>query len=114
MQRRNSERVNIKVFVDQIVNADQSALCVSSDLSAGGMSVQGVSGPAWGKPNHVWLHFELPGENQPCIRALGELKYERKLSNGQRIRGYRFKYMAPRERVAYNRFLAELDVRAAA
>ena len=67
-----------------------------------------------GKPNHVWLHFELPGENQPCIRALGELKYERKLSNGQRIRGYRFKYMAPRERVAYNRFLAELDVKAAA
>ena len=69
MQRRNSERVSIKIFVDQIVNADQSALCVTADLSAGGMSVQGECGPAWGKPSHVWLHFELPDGSKQWIQA---------------------------------------------
>ena len=98
-----------KLFVDHIVGDETHCLCVSEDLSAGGMSLLGEVGPGWGQPNHVWLQFELPTDQGGVIRALGELRYERKQANGQRVRGYRFKYMAPRERNAFNRFIHSMD-----
>ena len=113
-KRRKSTRRPLKIFVDHIVGAKTHCLCVSEDVSAGGISLLGEVGPGWGKPNHVWLQFELPNENGRLIRALGELRYEREQPNGQRVRGYRFKYMAPRERNAFNRFIHSMDTSVAA
>ena len=38
-QRRKSPRVSMKLFVDHIVGDETHCLCVSEDLSAGGMSL---------------------------------------------------------------------------
>ena len=113
-QRRKSNRTQIKLFVDHIVGSEQRCLCVSDDVSAGGIRILGEAGPGWGKPNHVWLQFQLPDESGRSIRALSELCYERDEGDGQRVRGYRFKYISPRERIALNHFLAEREASLAA
>ncbi len=103
--RRKSDRFERKLFIDHILGEEERCLCVSTNFSAGGLRLTGVPGKGWGKPRHVWLQFRLPTEEQPQIRALAELRYEEESTSGEWVRGFRFKYMSPRERVAYNRFV---------
>jgi c-di-GMP-binding flagellar brake protein YcgR len=103
--RRRSERFSRKLFIDHILGEEDRCLCVSDNFSAGGLRLTGAPGKGWGTPRHVWLQFRLPTTEQPQIRALAELRYESESETGERIRGFRFKYMSPRERNAYNQFV---------
>jgi hypothetical protein len=105
VEKRKSGRRPLKVFVDHILGERERCLCVSEDVSAGGIQVSGLPGPGWGRPRHVWLQFQLPDAQQSSVRALGELRYEHASDDGTHVRGYRFKYMSPRERCLYNDFL---------
>ena len=105
MENRKSVRREMKIFVDHILGEDEKCLCVTNDMSLGGLQLEGEPGRGWGRPHHVWLQFRLPNAAMTSVRALGELRYERVGANGKRLRGYRFKYMSPRERLMYNEFL---------
>jgi len=105
MEQRRSDRRELKVFVDHVLGEDEQCVCVSDNLSAGGIQISGIPGPGWGRPKHAWLRFSLPDDNATPVRALGELRYERTTKDGLHTRGYAFKYMSPRERSRYNDFL---------
>ena len=64
-----------------------------------------MPGEGWGQPRHVWLSFRIPDGKETAVRALGELRYERRRPDGVHLRGYRFKYMSPRERCRFNSYL---------
>ncbi len=113
VEKRKSDRRSLKVFVDHILGDQERCLCISEDMSAGGMQLSGLPGKGWGRPRHVWLQFQLPNEQESSVRALGELRYERAAPDGTRVRGYRFKYMSPRERCVYNDFLRGQTLQAA-
>lgn len=102
--RRDQARVPLQLFVEHIFEGRRQVLCVSEDLSREGMRVVGRVGDDWGTPRHVWLRFQLPGEAEP-IQALGELKHERPLADGRPVRGFRFKYIYPKARQRYERFV---------
>lgn len=103
--RRTDRRLPLRIFVDHILAEDQRCLCVTDDVSADGVRLRGTPGHGWGNPRHVWLSFRLPDDG-PAIRALGELRYEGQGHDGLRVRGYRFKYLAPANRRRFERFLA--------
>jgi len=103
-ERRIHDRLPMRMFVDHILAEDQRCLCVTEDVSADGVRLRGTPGRGWGQPKHVWLGFRLPDDG-PSIRALGELCYERNDGDG-RVRGYRFKYIAPSNRRRFEAFLA--------
>ena len=105
MNQRKSDRRTLRVFVDYVLGEEEQCICVSDNLSAGGIQISGVPGPGWGRPKHAWLRFSLPDDDQTPVRALGELRYERRTVDGLHVRGYSFKYMSPRERSSYNQFL---------
>ena len=105
MEKRKSIRTNVQFDVEHILGESESCLCLSHDVSRGGIQLLGTPGFGWGKPRHVWLSFSLPQEGGQPIRALGELRYEREDDSGTRLRGYRFKYMSPRERCRFNAFI---------
>lgn len=105
-ERRTHDRLPLRLFVDHILAEDQRCLCVTEDVSADGVRLRGTPGRGWGRPRHVWLSFTLPDDG-PAIRALGELRYEGDASDGTRIRGYRFKYLAPRARRRFEAFLGQ-------
>ena len=109
MEKRKSNRHKLRIFVDHILGEDKRCICVSEDLSRSGIQISGVPGKGWGRPRHVWLTFRLPDSNKTSIRALGELRYERERDDGLRLRGYRFKYMSPRERSSFNQFLDQTE-----
>lgn len=104
--RRTDRRLPLRIFVDHILAEDQRCLCVTDDVSADGVRLRGTPGHGWGNPRHVWLSFRLPDDG-PAIRALGELRYEAQAPDGQRVRGYRFKYLAPPSRRRFETFLAD-------
>jgi len=108
-ERRNHDRLPLRLFVDHILAEDQRCLCITEDVSADGVRLRGTPGRGWGHQRHVWLSFTLPDDG-PAIRALGELRYEGASPDGGQIRGYRFKYLAPPNR---RRFQAFLDQKAA-
>ena len=105
--KRKSARFEMEIFVEHILGQDEHCLCLSRDFSSGGVSVSGAPGRGWGKPRHVWLQFTLPQQDRPRIRALAEVRYDRELDDSACIRGFRFKYMSPRERCIYNDFVAQ-------
>ena len=105
MEQRRSDRRDLKLFVDHVLGENEQCVCVSDNFSAGGIQISGVPGPGWGRPKHAWLRFSLPGDTHTPLRALGELRYERRTADGVHTRGYSFKYMSPRERSRYNEFL---------
>ncbi|MFN3202458.1 MAG: PilZ domain-containing protein [Bradymonadia bacterium] len=102
-ERRADARMQIQVFVDHILDEDAQCLCVSEDMSLDGMRVRRLPGQAWGEPRFVWLHFCLPGDFPLEIRALGELCHDG--SADEDVRGFRFKYINPRDRRAYEDYL---------
>ncbi len=99
MERRDVQRRELRIYVDHILSEEERCLCMSEDLSPQGLKIQRLPGQRWGQPKHVWLQLRLPGELGP-IRALGELRYE-----GEQVRGFRFKYINPKARHRYERFL---------
>lgn len=103
-ERRTHDRLPLRLFVDHILAEDQRCLCVTEDVSADGVRLKGTPGRGWGDPRHVWLSFTLPDDG-PSIRALGELRYEGEAGDGSKVRGYRFKYIAPRNRQRFEAFL---------
>ena len=109
MDQRRATREPLRVFVDHVLGDREQCVCVSENFSRGGMQISGVPGPGWGRPRHVWLRFNLPDENATPVRALGELRYEREENDGVHVRGYSFKYMSPRERQSFNRFLDDRE-----
>ncbi len=104
-ERREALRVPVKLFVDHILSEEQHCLCVTEDLGFDGLRLSGTPGRGWGTPRHVWLQFRLPDGDAGLIRALGELRYEGEGDGGERVRGYRFKYLAPRYRRRYDAYL---------
>ena len=66
----------MKIFVDHIVGEEKHCLCVSEDLSAGGMSILGEVIPVGENPT-MFGSSSITGKGE-VIRALGELRYERK------------------------------------
>ena len=105
MNKRRSARRKMHVSVEHILGENERCECVSEDISRGGIQISGTPGFGWGRPRHVWLSIALPNDTGTPIRALGELRYEREHTAGSHVRGYRFKYMSPRERCRFNAFL---------
>ena len=103
-ERRVSGRKGLKIFVDHILSEDDHCLCVSEDVSAEGIRLTRLPGQGWGEPRHAWLQFDL-ADDGPAIRALGELRYDRD-EQGRAVRGFRFKYLNPRARQRFDKFLA--------
>ncbi len=114
-ERRDALRLPVKLFVDHILSEEQHCLCVTEDLGFEGLRLSGTPGRGWGSPRHVWLQFRLPDGDGDLIRALGQVCYEGAGDGGERIRGFRFKYLNPRSRRRYDAFLqSALEVGAGA
>jgi hypothetical protein len=105
MENRKSGRRKFKFTVEHILGESERCECQSEDVSRGGIQITGTPGHGWGRPRHAWLSIALPDDSGMPIRALGELRYERQRKDGLHLRGYRFKYMSPRERCRFNDFL---------
>jgi hypothetical protein len=103
MERRNTDRVPLRLVVDHIVSEEDHCLCLSEDLSAEGIRLRRLPGQQWGQPRFVWLQFRLPDEGR-LIRALGEVRYDGRASvrygqaEDEPVRGFRFKYINPSDR----------------
>lgn len=108
-ERRDVERVPLRMPVRHILGEDHECFCVTDDLSVDGMRITRVRGGAWGRPRFAWLQFSLPGENAGAIRALGELCHEDAVIDAA-TRGYRFKYINPRDRRRYEEFVRAVAV----
>ncbi len=106
LEKRATQRVPLRLFVDHILGEQDRCLCVTENLSLDGLRLAGHPQQGWGRPQHVWLEFQLPDGKQRSIRALGELRYEGVTGGGMRSRGFRFKYMAPAAKRRYEAFLA--------
>ena len=107
MEKRKSSRLPITLDVEHILGDAESCICLGQDISLGGIQLAGSAGFGWGKPRHAWLSISLPDGVERPIRALGELRYERSDVEGVLTRGYRFKYMSPRERCRFNAYVAQ-------
>ncbi|MEZ4464427.1 MAG: PilZ domain-containing protein [bacterium] len=102
--RRTTDRLPLRLYVNHILGEDEQCLCVTEDVSVDGMRLVRVHEGAWGNPRHVWLQFELPDDG-PAIRALGELCYEDTTPGQAPVRGFRFKYLNPHARRRFARFV---------
>lgn len=105
--RRATNRVPLQMRVSHILSEDRQCPCLTDDLSVNGMRLSRVCGGEWGQPRYVWLQFELPGDNHRAIRALGELRHQQhaEISDYASTRGFRFKYINPRDRRRYEDFV---------
>lgn len=101
-ERRAQSRLAARFPVIHILGEDERHACVVEDLSATGMCVVAAPGDDELPHNrYAWLQFHLPGDEVP-IRALGELCHE-----GGASRGFRFKYIYPRDRRRFEAFVRE-------
>ena len=106
-ERRCRER-NARAFhVTHILGEDARCLCLVADVSSDGMQLVRL-GDDWGQPRHAWLRFWLPGDDTP-IQALGELRHEGSDERGRPLRGYRFKYLAPKARARFEAYVEHLS-----
>lgn len=105
--RRKSMRLILDWQVNQILDENDQEVTSLVDLSRSGLAL--ASRRPWGthRERFAWLQFSLPSGQR--VRALGELMHERQLNRQENIRGFRFKYIAPRERAALNEFMAVSD-----
>ena len=105
--RRRAPRLELDVSVNHILTTDVCLPAALVNLSRSGLAIEsdGVSTPS--SIRFAWLQFALP--NGTRIRALGERIYESRDVARKLTHGYRFKYIAPRERVALNEFMAEQE-----
>ena len=105
--RRKSIRLICNWQVNQILDQNDQEVTSIVDVSRSGLAL--ASRRQWGtqRERFAWLQFSLPSGQR--IRALGELMHERQLNQHEKIRGFRFKYIAPRERVALNEFMSKND-----
>ena len=105
--RRKAPRLELDVSVKHILTTDVCLPAALVNLSRSGLAIEsdGVSTPS--SIRFAWLQFALPDGTR--IRALGERIYESRDKARKLTHGYRFKYIAPRERVALNAFMIEQE-----
>lgn len=101
--RRTQGRMPAGFPVTHILGDDDQHVCTAADVSADGMRVV-AEGEGWRRSRFAWLQFRLPGEPGTVIRALGELCHEAPAGPGE-ARGFRFKYIYPRDRRRFEAFL---------
>jgi hypothetical protein len=106
-ERRSKVRLPAGFHVMHILGDDEQHDCLAEDLSAEGMCLTGDL-DGWRRSRFAWLQFRLPGEDGPVIRALGELCHE----EGGTHRGFRFKYIYPRDRRRFEAFVEAQVARA--
>ena len=107
--RRKSPRVPFKFAVNQIVTQSQPQLASLVNLSRSGMALSIRAQRCGSTIRYAWLQFSLPDGNR--VRALGEMMHESTVTPNTQIRGFRFKYIAPKERMALNAFMGEEERR---
>ncbi len=105
--RRKSPRVRITMDVKQIEDTECSEIGQLVNLSKSGIAVTFCGASRRDSLRFAWLQFSLP--NGERVRALGEMMHEKKAQDRQQVRGFRFKYIAPRERIALNEFMSAAD-----
>ena len=105
--RRKTPRVSIPIEVNQIEGAEHSQIGQLVNLSRSGLAAMFDGATRRDSLRFAWLQFKLPtGER---VRALGEMMHEKSGENRCPVRGFRFKYIAPRERIALNEFMSAAD-----
>lgn len=102
--RRKSPRVALNIDVNQIEGTDFSEVGELVNLSRSGLAVTFSGSARCDTLRFAWLQFSLP--NGERVRALGEVMHEKKAQQRDHVRGFRFKYIAPRERIALNEFMS--------
>jgi hypothetical protein len=105
--RRKSPRVLLKMNVNQIEGTDFSEVGELVNLSRSGLAVTFAGSNRRNALRFAWLQFCLP--NGERVRALGEVMHEKSVQPREQVRGFRFKYIAPRERIALNEFMSTSD-----
>ena len=106
--RRKSPRVSLKMNVNQIEGTDSSEIGELVNLSRSGLAVTFAGSKRRDALRFAWLQFRLP--NGQRVRALGELMHENSVQPCEKVRGFRFKYIAPRERIALNDFMSSSEI----
>lgn len=105
--RRKSPRVCIAIDVNQIEGPECTEVGQLVNLSRSGLAVTFGGASRRDSLRFAWLQFNLP--NGERVRALGEVMHEKTAQDQSPIRGFRFKYIAPRERIALNEFMSAAD-----
>ena len=110
--RRKAPRLAVNADVKHILATDVVLPASMVNLSRSGLSIEseGVSTPP--TIRFAWLQFALPCGQR--VRALGERIYETKHVDQKMTHGYRFKYIAPKERLALNQFMEAKEAVASA
>ena len=106
---RTRKRFPVSLFVNQQCNDRNQTLCMSLDLSAGGMTLISLLRERVTQTGrHAWFRFRLPGQSQP-INALGEVVHRRRDEKISLERtGLRFKFLFPDQRRMLEQYLAEV------
>jgi hypothetical protein len=97
----------VPIDVNQIEGGDRTEVGQLVNLSRSGLAVTFGANARRDSLRFAWLQFNLP--NGERVRALGEVMHEKKAHDHSPIRGFRFKYIAPRERIALNEFMSVAD-----
>jgi hypothetical protein len=96
-EKREEDRVGIRVFVDEGKAPGQNGLCRAVNVSRTGMYILRVPGNNQASAaKFAWLGFQLPDSGE-SIRALVEVVHTRRVG-ALEASGVRFKYLFPADR----------------
>ena len=111
-QGRQAARIPFDTDVEEYFSKNETYGLKALNLSEYGLGLIADRTFRRHDATYAWLEFFLPTGHR--IRALGERMYEQGHNDDEVRYGYRFKYIAPRERQELKNFLfvraAELEV----
>ena len=102
--RRKAPRLALDVDVKHILTTDVCLPASLVNLSRSGLAIESDGASTPSSIRYAWLQFALPDGQR--VRALGERIYESRSQDRKLKHGYRFKYIAPKERVALNEYMS--------
>ena len=102
--RRKAPRLALDVNVNHILTTDVCLPAALVNISRSGLAIESDGASTPSSIRYAWLQFALPDGQR--VRALGERIYEKRTADRKLTHGYRFKYIAPRERLALNDYMA--------
>jgi hypothetical protein len=108
LDKRINRRLPVSLFVNRQFDETRQNLCMSLDLSRGGMTIVSLSRDGQASlGHHAWLRFWLPGQERP-IQALGEVVH-RQHDDALLLErtGIRFKFLFPDQQRMLESYLGE-------
>jgi len=97
---RNEGRLSTRIFVNQVLDRNDTCLSRATNISRNGMHILSLSSDL-GNKRFVWLLFWVP-TSEELIRALGEVVHCTERNELFSV-GIKFKWLSPR----HNRILEE-------